>query len=200
MPRLFIFDMGGVVVRNCDAWEAVITALGIPYPAEDATRLRALIAAAGRGNITSAEALELMTKRAGLPPPAENPWETAFHPRVDEKTVSLITQLKAHRQRVVCGTNTIDVHYDYHVRHGEYAAFDAVYASHLIGQIKPDKTFWYCIRDAEKDYAFSDMFFFDDLQENVCAAAALGIHAHVFTTAEDAAAYITAATGLRFAF
>jgi putative hydrolase of the HAD superfamily len=53
-----------------------------------------------------------------------------------------------------------------------------------MGVKKPDPQFWKMILDAEK-CAPSDAFFTDDLEANVQAAAALGIHAFQFTSAKD---------------
>jgi glucose-1-phosphatase len=196
MKYLFIFDMGGVVVRECSLWTGVIKALGLEDSETTLAAYLGPLQAASRGNISSMESLTLTAQRERLPVPRENYWQTLFHPVCNEQTVSLINTLRTAGQRVVCGTNTIDVHYEYHMKKGEYDIFDKVYASNIIGQIKPDITFWHKIRDAEKNYTFSDMLFFDDLKENVDAAASLGIHACLFTGAAGAAEYIRTVTGM----
>ena len=66
---------------------------------------------------------------------------------------------------------------------GDYAFFDQTYASQLMGAKKPDPLFWKLILDAEK-CAPSDAFFTDDLEANVQAAAAQGIHAVQFIDAK----------------
>jgi glucose-1-phosphatase len=196
MKYLFIFDMGGVVVNECSLWPGVAQALGLGNNEKTRAAYFGLLQAASRGNISSMESLTLTAQRAHLSLPSENYWETLFHPVCNEQTVRLINILRTSGQRVVCGTNTIDVHYEYHMKKGEYSIFDKVYASNMIGQIKPDITFWHKIRDAEKKYEFSDMLFFDDLKENVDAAASLGIHACLFTGAAGAAEYIRTVTGM----
>ncbi len=190
--KLFIFDMGGVVVHNCSIWKQISTAYGFSDAQKSLCEYSGLIDAASRGNITSMESLEIMASRAGLPQPEENYWLTFFHPSENTETIALIKSLREKGHRVVCGTNTIDVHTDYLKKNHLYDSFDKLYASNLMGQIKPDITFWDFIRKEEKDFAFDEMFFFDDLQENVAAAASLGIHAHVFTSAGDASAFISA--------
>lgn len=187
---LYIFDMGGVVSEHCYVWNHICSAMGLSEyasPAQDFSRLEHALL---RGDITSMEMLELVARRAQLPQPQENYWASFFKPTLNEATVSLIKELRAAGNRVVCGSNTIDAHYDFHIAHNQYDCFDAVYASHLIGQAKPDITFWHYIKQAEKCYDFTDMFFFDDMAVNVEAAASLGIHAQQFTTAASARSYI----------
>ena len=188
--KLFIFDMGGVVTSGFWVWENICRAMGIPNAAQAEKAHGGLINAACRGDISSMESLVLLARREHVAEPKENYWLSFFAPTVHTDTVALVQDLRAQGARIVCGTNTIDVHYQYHTEHGEYVCFDKVYASHLMRQSKPDITFWHYIRDAEIKYDFSDMFFFDDMAENVAAAKSLGIHAHVYTTAEDARAYI----------
>lgn len=190
--------MGGVVSEHCFVVRHILEAMHLGEYETEWPRYRRLEQATLRGDITSMEMLQLTACRAGVPVPAENYWATFFKPELNAGTVQLISDLRALGNRVVCGTNTIDAHYDYHVAHNQYQCFDAVYASHLMGQAKPDITFWHAIKAAENkfcQYDFSDMFFFDDLPENVEAAASLGLHAHVFTTAEDARAFIESVTG-----
>lgn len=211
MAHLYIFDMGGVVSEHCFVWKQICDAMQLPPPETTDSRgdfLR-LEAATMRGDITSMEMLHLLAARTGRPVPQENYWRTFFEPVLQPGTVQLIRDLQAAGNRVVCGTNTIDVHYQSHIDHGDYSIFDAVYASHLMGQVKPDITFWHYIRNAENaatdpacvrvrpagGWAFSDMLFFDDMQKNVDAAASLGIHAHQFTTAEKARAFVESVTG-----
>ena len=106
-----------------------------------------------------------------------------FHPTTNLETVSLIQQLKK-KHRVVCGTNTIDSHWENHMERGDYSYFDQTYASNKIGCAKPDPHFFELILEAEET-APENAFFTDDKAENVAAAASLGIHAELFTTAAE---------------
>ena len=67
---------------------------------------------------------------------------------------------------------------------GDYSYFDQTYASNKIGFAKPDKHFFELILEAEETEP-KDAFFTDDKEENVKAAAALGINAELFTTASE---------------
>ena len=106
-----------------------------------------------------------------------------FHPTENLKTIELIKSLKA-KNRVVCGTNTIQSHWENHMERGDYSYFHQTYASNKIGCAKPDPHFFELILEAEEAKA-EDAFFTDDKAENVAAAASLGIHAELFTSAEE---------------
>ena len=106
-----------------------------------------------------------------------------FHPSKNLETVELIQALKK-KHRVVCGTNTIDSHWENQMERGDYAFFNQTYASNKIGCAKPDPHFFELILEAEGSAA-ENAFFTDDKAENVAAAASLGIHAELFTSAAD---------------
>lgn len=108
-----------------------------------------------------------------------------FHPTKNLETVSLIKQLKE-KHRVVCGTNTIDSHWENHMERGDYSFFNQTYASNKIGCAKPDPHFFELILDAEQTSP-ENAFFTDDKMENVAAAASLGINAELFTSAASLA-------------
>ena len=104
---------------------------------------------------------------------------TCFHPVVDVRMEQLILNLKAAGQRVVCGTNTVEKHYQYHLEHGEYAVFDRVYASNLLGIAKPSPAFFEHILEQEGWQAY-DTVFIDDQAANVNAAGDLGIRSFLY--------------------
>lgn len=106
-----------------------------------------------------------------------------FHPSKNLQTIELIKSLKKNN-RVVCGTNTIQSHWENHMERGDYAFFNQTYASNKIGCAKPDSHFFELILEAEETEA-QNVFFTDDKEENVAAAASLGIHAELFTTAAE---------------
>ena len=106
-----------------------------------------------------------------------------FHPSKNLQTIELIKSLKKNN-RVVCGTNTIQSHWENHMERGDYAFFNQTYASNKIGCAKPDPHFFELILEAEETEAHN-AFFTDDKEENVAAAASLGIHAELFTTAAE---------------
>jgi putative hydrolase of the HAD superfamily len=124
-------------------------------------------------------------------PSAETPWYDYFDPRPNRETAAIITGLRNAGFRVVCGTNTLEAHYRKHRERGDYDMFDAVYASHRMGVIKPSPEFWlYILNQEQADPGAA--FFTDDLEENTEAAEKLGIAVHLFTGAEGLGAVLKA--------
>jgi putative hydrolase of the HAD superfamily len=180
-PKLFIFDMGGVVSRNTNVFIPVAAHLGLPLE-----RLRELAgdALAGliAGKISVTEFWGTFSKRSGLEV-REDLLARFFHPSQDPEVVALVEELRG-RGRVVVGTNTIDSHYRIHLEQGDYEPFAAVYASHRMGLAKPDPAFYsYILR--QEGCSAREAFFTDDLPENVRAAAAVGIRAFAFRGAAE---------------
>jgi len=190
--------MGGVVAFNVSTTGLISAHLGIseddfflgaasdfrntytnPYHLGD-------VAALMRGEISSERFWSNFSSRTGIAVSGD-PWDDFFTPSLDEGTVGIITRLKNQGQRVVCGTNTIDAHYRRHYGRGDYSVFDTVYASHIMGIIKPYPAFWRYILEKEK-VSPEETFFIDDLEENIRAAGKLGLKTHLFTGAEGLAA------------
>ena len=161
MIDLYIFDEGGVLIRNHMIMGDVAAALGL-----DITTFLEFIApdikSLSRGSIDSAEFWRRFSDRTGIRP-SENYLKTLFRPLPDEA-------------RVVCGTNTIDSHHEINLQLGLYSPFQAVYASHIIGHIKPELDFWQHIL-AEEGVSAQRTFFTDDSEDNIKAASSLGIQA-----------------------
>ncbi len=170
---LFIFDMGGVLARDFDIAPDAARLLGM-----DVSELRAawepLMMPFMRGELCAAEGWERFEKSTGRRA-SEDYWQTLFRPKVDDEVLALIRGLGA-SERVVCGSNTIDSHYRILRERGFYDCFHAVYVSNLLGRAKPEPGFWLSILEAEGIEA-KDAVFIDDMEENVRAAAALGMEA-----------------------
>ena len=106
-----------------------------------------------------------------------------FHPELNQKTVELIKALRKNH-RVVCGTNTIQSHWENHLERGDYSYFDQTYASNKIGFAKPDVKFFQTILEAE-DAKAAESFFVDDKEENCRAAASVGIKTKIMKNPDD---------------
>ncbi len=181
--KLFIFDMGGVVTTNAsEARGRPAAALGVTQEEMD-NATGDLFDQLTVGKISVKEFWKTVGDRLGKKIDTDY-FHLFFHPVLNEGTKKIILALRKKSFRVVCGTNTIESHYLNHITRGDYAFFDQTYASQMMGVKKPDPQFWKMILDAEKCTP-SDAFFTDDLEANVQAAAALGIHAVQFTDAKD---------------
>lgn len=183
--RLFIFDVGGVMVDGFDIVPALAADLGL-----DPEALLTEFEAAGvsdfhDGVITPHEFWRRFEARTGLSVRGE-PWRDYFKPSRRPAMYALVERLQAAGARVVAGTNTIDPHYEVHAERGDYAVFDHVYASNLMGVSKPHPAFWLSILEAE-GVAPAEAFFVDDLPLNVAAAASVGLLSVQYVTEEQVA-------------
>lgn len=182
---LFIFDMGGVVTQNTPPETQIARTLGIsPEEFRVAQKLgenENLFSLLTRGKISEQEFWSEVGANLGKKIDT-NLWQLFFHPKMDLQVKKIILQLRKKNHRVVCGTNTIESHWQCHVTRGDYAIFDETYASQKIGFEKPDAEFWKTILLSE-GYSPCEAFFTDDREKNVEAARALGITAHKFENA-----------------
>ena len=187
---LFIFDMGGVVTTTFfhSGKSRFFEKLGVTDKEFNDFAAKADLHALDIGQITVKQFWnnynEVVSHERQELPKAENDlFRLYFHPKRNQGTVDLIMALRKNH-RVVCGTNTIDSHWENHMERGDYSFFDQTYASNKIGLAKPDAKFWQTIMMAE-GFIPQETFFTDDRLKNVEAARALGINAVQFTTAEE---------------
>lgn len=179
--RLVISDWGGVVVDNADsvpsmAAELKMTATAFRALTADDTRL--LLA----GAISATEFWARFRQKTGQDVDEEL-WGREFRPVLNPAVLALLARVRQ-RVRVVAGTNTMDPHWPALQESGLFASFDAVYASHQMGLVKPEPDFYQRILDEERCDP-SDALFFDDLPENVAGALRVGIHALRFCDPES---------------
>jgi len=177
MRKLYIFDMGGVVALNTNVVPDIAEYLGISME-EWRAWSKDLGFAFMEGKFTAMKFWEIFSQRSGLVM-KEELFGKFFHPGRNEPVYSLIRELKKHN-RVVCGSNSIEEHYAIHITRGDYTIFDAVYASHRIGFVKPHSEFYQHILEQE-DFPPFRTIFIDDTFENVEAAQRLGICSLHFT-------------------
>ena len=187
---LFIFDMGGVVTTTFfhSGKSRFFEKLGVTDKEFNELAAKADLHALDIGEITVKQFWNnyndiIARERPELSRAQNDYFRLYFHPIRNQGTVDLILALRKNH-RVVCGTNTIDSHWENHMERGDYSFFDQTYASNKIGLAKPDAAFFETIMQVE-GYKPEETFFTDDRLDNVEAARALGINAVQFTTAED---------------
>lgn len=185
---LFIFDMGGVVTTTFkvssmydqlkmseEQFKAIYSSNG--YNIFDGVQ---------RGDITVKEFWKEFNNRikdTEYPQVKYDLFRFCFNPVLNEETLALINDLKKNN-RVICGTNTLESHWENHMERGDYALFHKTYPSNKMGVIKPDPEFFKVILKAE-GFNAEEAFFTDDKIENVKSAQSVGINAVQFTSAKD---------------
>lgn len=183
---LFIFDMGGVVTNTFE-FDAMYKSLKMDSKefreiCKSGTDIFSLLT---KGEISVKEFWAQFNERIkgrDIAPIKNDLFRLYFHPVLNEKTAEIIKSLRK-KHRVICGTNTIDSHYENHAERGDYALFDQTYASNKIGEEKPDENFFRVILQAE-GVKPQDAFFTDDREENIEVAQRVGINAVLFTSAD----------------
>ena len=185
---LFIFDMGGVVTTTFKV-SSMYDQLKMPeekFKEIYKSKGYNLFDALQRGDINVKEFWKEFNNRikdTEYPQVKYDLFRLCFNPVLNEETVSLIKDLKK-KNRVICGTNTLDSHWENHMERGDYALFHKTYPSNKMGVVKPDPEFFKVILAAEGCKA-QDSFFVDDRMENVKGAESVGINAVQFTTAKE---------------
>ncbi len=180
--KLYIFDMGNVILTNIDVNPEISRKLRVPlevfkkFYTEPADRMMI-------GALSPEDFWAEYTVSSGISV-QEDLLLTCFNPVENKDMTDLLHSLRSRGARVVCGTNTYASHYSYMEKSGVFDHFDAIYASHLMGIAKPDVEFYRYILQSEKMLA-EDAFFADDLVVNVTAAKSIGIHAVLFETRDS---------------
>ena len=180
--KLYIFDMGNVILSDVYVNPAITRKLGISleafnkFYAEPSDRMMI-------GTLTPEGFWDEYAHFSDTPV-KEDLLNTCFKPVENRDMTDLLRSLRSRGAKVVCGTNTYESHYTYMEKSGIFDHFDAIYASHLMGIAKPDLGFYQYILQAEKVQA-EDTFFTDDLEVNVTAAKSIGIHAVLFETRDS---------------
>ncbi|HEU68067.1 MAG TPA: HAD family phosphatase [Candidatus Acetothermia bacterium] len=179
--KLVISDLGGVVVDKADPVPDMAARLELPvetFRALTAESTRLLLA----GMITAQEFWARFFDQTGRRV-EEDLWEKEFRPVVNPAVLSLVEKVRR-RVRVVAGTNTMEPHWPALQKSGVLASFDAVYASHHMGLVKPDPHFyWRILR--EEECRPGEAVFFDDVAEHVRVAREIGMVAFPFRKPED---------------
>lgn len=184
---LFIFDMGGVVTStfSMDSMYKSLKMDSKEFMAICKNGSSNIFSDYTKGKIDAPQfwvSFNERIKDRDIDPVTHDLFRLYFHPVLNEGTVKIINKLKK-KHRVVCGTNTIQSHWENHMERGDYAFFHQTYASNKIGEEKPDENFFKVILEAEGVLP-ENAFFTDDRIENVEAAKKVGINAVLFESAE----------------
>ncbi len=173
--RLFIFDMGEVILTDVRTLERVAEALGID---EEALKADYLIydMALMDGYMSVESYYDHLSHKFLLPRIDGDPFARYFSPAVNWTMLGYVDALRKRGHRCVIGSNTFKPHWDiilgYDGRPADH--FDALYASHLIHLSKPEEAFFRHIASQE-GFDYEDVSFIDDRRVNTDSASRLGI-------------------------
>ena len=188
-----IFDVGGVLISNqmAHVWRDVRETLQLEEPVFR-TAWREMGPALGSGQIEEAEFWRRFLEQTGASGalPEESLFVREYGRRwsVHQEVLDLIARLKELGLKTAVLSNTITAHVSHNRERGLYAPFDVLVFSNEVGMSKPDASIY---RHTLEQLGLSDRpeatFFVDDLQENVDAATALGMHGILFKDAAQLA-------------
>lgn len=183
---IIMFDMGGVIA-NSSSMENICKKLGI---SKNDYRLFQLDSEGHNtyqqlsvGSITTEDYWENFSNNAKKEISLDY-FKELYNPVLNYSLMLQIKKLKEKKYRVICGTNTIKSHFEMHHQLGNYANFDFVYSSHLMGVKKPNPEFFNEVIEAEQVLA-GNILFVDDDKENIEAARKIGMKTHLFISNES---------------
>ena len=184
--KLFIFDVGGVVVFHA-------------YPIEEFAKIYSLDYKAIRQDWISYIKpmldgfldVDCFYKMLELNYDVDlkgNPiMVTYYHPEENKPVKDIVKKLRASGHKVVTGSNTFAPHWNFllDMKPSPLDGFDGLYASHEMHLSKPSPAFYRYIAKAE-GFDEKDCFFFDDSEVNVDAARSVGMRAFHYTEDNEA--------------
>ena len=176
--RLYIFDMGGVLLKNFLTLPEMAGKMGISIDEMNADwelYARPLM----EGYMSVWDYYDHLRTHFGYTPEGDF-FKDTFHPSRNEVMIDIASRLKAKGNKVVIGSNTFAPHWPIIDKLGYRDAFTGFYASHEIHLIKPDKEFWQYIMEKEGETP-ENTTFVDDYTENIEAARSLGIECFNYT-------------------
>lgn len=175
--KVILFDLGGVLIENTG--QDGLTAL-LPYPLDPGEIWRRWLESpsvrqfeSGKMSGAAFAAAFIEEWRLDLDPAAFidafSTWPRGFFPGARD----LLRQIKE-QHHLACLSNTNAIHWQ---RFPEFSAiFDACFASHQMGIVKPDREVFEHVLETLQ-VSGSKVYFFDDLLPNVEAARGTGINA-----------------------
>ncbi len=183
--KLFIFDVGGVVIYDTPIIEEFSEKYKLDYdevfrdwmyynkPLMD-------------GYLDVQVFYRMLEHKYGIDLSNDNMMLSCYHPQENLGVKRIVRMLREAGHRVVTGSNTFAVHWEYlkSLKPSPLDGFDHLYASHEMHFSKPEKAFFQYIMKAE-GFEPGDSYFFDDSAANVEVAASLGMTAYNYRLDDD---------------
>ena len=179
--KLFIFDVGGVVVFHPSFLEGFARRYNL-----DIRKVYADWVAYNKPIMDGFNGPEIMyamfAHKYNLDLTGDDLMMTYYHPVPNPPLIRVIEQLRRSGRRVVAGSNTYAGHWEFckAMPDKPLSCFDKLYASHEIHLSKPDEEFFTHIMKSE-GYTPEQTVFTDDSMENIRAAQELGITTFNYT-------------------
>ena len=183
--KLFIFDVGGVVVRHempinlfCEKYNLNLEAVTHDW--------RDYIKPMLDGFLEVDCFYRMLELNYGIDLSNDPVMVTCYHPYENVPLKDIIKMLRSKGHRVVTGSNTFAPHWDFllGMKPSPLDGFDHLYASHEMHLSKPSPAFYRYIADAE-GFDVRDCIFVDDSPINVCAAIGVGMKAFRYEDDDD---------------
>lgn len=184
-PQVICFDLGRVLVRLVDGWNHACRLAGLPgdseqWPAENRRRISALNEQFEVGRLSAEEfyrrAAAILQCGDAHIRAIYDQWLRGLFEGVDQ----LITDLHDRGLVTGCLSNTNARHWDIMMERPAYGPLRRLHhrhASHLLGVAKPDPSIYRRFERAV-GAAGPRIIYFDDLSENISAAADRNWRAH----------------------
>ncbi len=172
--KLFIFDMGEVLLLNVGTMRKFASMLGTGKDEMLSDYLR--YDAALMDGYMAPEDYYRHLEDKYCTSIAGDPFSDFFRPDVNARMLGYADALRGCGFRCVIGSNTFAPHWEYaRIMPGSpFPHFDALYASHEMRMSKPETAFFRIICQRE-GVPYSETAFIDDNEANIAAAASLGI-------------------------
>jgi haloacid dehalogenase superfamily, subfamily IA, variant 3 with third motif having DD or ED len=169
---LYIFDLGGVFIRNIQFLPQMSEKLNIgldelksDYSHYDKPLMD--------GYMVPSDYYDHLERKYGVVC-REDYFVSCFHPVRNEIMFRVLEKIKGEGNRAVIGSNTFATHWNLFMAEDFFAPMDGAYASHLMHLSKPDEAFFEFIMKAEGAKP-EETVFIDDLLVNVEGARKTGI-------------------------
>lgn len=185
--RIVIFDLGRVLIRICEGWQHACQCAGVrvAFDKIDPAADRMLHDLACKHDVGAIDVHAFARAAAPILHISTDQFLAISHGYlrgVYPGGAALIEELRASGVATACLSNTNEQHWRLMNDPAEIAHFplhrlDHRFASHLIGARKPDAPI-YAHVEAKTGLAPAKILFFDDVAENIAAAAARGWNAH----------------------
>ena len=183
--KLFVFDIGGVVVFHPSVMEGFCKRYNLDIA--KVSRDWMMYSKPMMDGFCGPEIMYRMFEhKYNIDLSGDDVMMTYYYPEANGPMIEIINELRAAGHRVVSGSNTYAGHWEYckAMESRPLAFFDKLYASHEIHYTKPDEEFYRYILK-EEGFRPEDSFFTDDYKVNIETAAGIGMNTFQYSRNDE---------------